>query len=327
MRELLALGAVGLTFALGAAATPTAEEPELVVRLADPEILESSGLVVDGDLAVTVNDSGDGSRIFTVDLGTGETVGTTTWPGESVDNEALAPAGPDRVWVADIGDNRRARDAVTVTRVPYGTGSSSAPDDAFTLTYPGGRAADAEALLRHPVTGRLYVVTKGVVGGSVYAAPSDLRPEGTNRMDLLGPAPGLVTDGAFLPDGEHLVLRNYSQAFVLTFPELESVGDFRLPDQEQGEGLAVGADERLYLSSEGARSPILRLALPDDVREAMAAAAAPPTPPTASPEPEPGPPVPPTSASDFQRDPWQWAAGGLVFVVAFLLLILSLRPR
>ena len=44
-------------------------------RFQDPEIVESSGLVVRDGLAVTTNDSGDDGRVFVVDVESGETVG------------------------------------------------------------------------------------------------------------------------------------------------------------------------------------------------------------------------------------------------------------
>ncbi|WP_235736314.1 hypothetical protein [Nocardioides alcanivorans] len=104
----MAVGAALLTVPLAIAllAGPTAPDSEVEFTFRDPEIVESSGLVMTDDLAVTVNDSGDSARIFTVDRGTGKTVGVTRWAGQARDIEALAPAGPDEVWVGDIGDNR-----------------------------------------------------------------------------------------------------------------------------------------------------------------------------------------------------------------------------
>ena len=271
MREAFAV-AIAVPFLVGAALAPAPADRDVVFRFADPAIVESSGLTAAGGLVTTVNDSGDSARVFTVGA-SGETVGVTTWDDEPTDVEALAPAGAGEVWVGDIGDNADARDGVTVTRVPVGRGDRSVSGEAFDLAYPDG-PHDAEALLAHPGTGRLFVVTKGVFGGEVYAAPSALRPDAPNRLKRVGDAPGLVTDGAFFPDGRHLVLRNYGRGFVVAFPSLELVGDFELPEQKQGEGIAVAPDGTVLASSEGARSPLLRIALPADVREAVAAPAA-----------------------------------------------------
>lgn len=325
------LGAAGLMVALlpGVAA----DDPDVVFRFADPEIIESSGLVVTDDLVVTVNDSGDSARVFTVSLETGETVGVTRWEAAPEDVEALAPAGDGEVWVGDIGDNAQERSSISVTRVPFGRFSREVAASSYELVYPGGAAYDAEALLAHPVTRRLYVVTKGVFGGVVFAAPRVLDPSGPNRLRPVGEAPGLVTDGAFLAGGAALVLRDYGSATVLAFPSLREVTSFALPDQQQGEGLAVGPDGRLYLSSEGVRSPLRGVDLPAAVGTSTSPTTSPSPSPNASPgtvtdEPEPDRPRHPADEPGASSpDPWPWLLGSFVGIVALVVLVRSLRPR
>lgn len=254
-------------------------------RFQDPAISESSGLVVVGDLVVTVNDSGHDAVLFAVDPATGTTVSTTRWADRQVDAEALAPAPSDDVWVGDIGDNAAERRTVTVTRTPLGDNGEHGTT--YTLRYAHGKAADAEALLAEPTTGRLYVITKGLLEGRVFAAPETLDPGGSNKLHGVGKVTGLVTDAAFFPDGRHLVVRTYDRAVVYTFPALEKVGSFRLPPQPQGEGLAVVSDSTLYLSSEGVGTPVLKVRLPAELRKAVQAAPNQPEP--AEPEPQPDP--------------------------------------
>jgi hypothetical protein len=326
LREALA-ALVAAPFLVGAALAPAGVDGEVLFRFTDPEIVESSGLVATADIVVTVNDSGDSARVFAVDPSSGDTVGVTTWPGDPVDVEALAPAPDGEVWVGDIGDNRESRSSVTVTRVAVGRSDADVAGSAYELVWPGG-ARDAEALLAHPRTGRLFVVSKRVLGGEVFAAPSALSADRPNRLERIGDAPGLVTDGAFFPDGRHLVLRGYGIATVLAFPSLDPVGEFELPEQEQGEGIAVAPDGAVLLSSEGVRSEVLRVDVPPEVRQAMAPPAADPTPvPSASPGSGlPAGQVEDSSQPRLQRDPWPWVVGFLLFLAALVVLVRSLRP-
>ncbi|HQR28162.1 MAG TPA: hypothetical protein PLP61_14070 [Nocardioides sp.] len=291
---------------------------DVMLRFADPAIVESSGLVLTDGLVVTTNDSGDTGRVFVVDPATGRTVGTTTWSSSPVDVEALAPAvGPrsgGEVWVGDIGDNRAARDDVTLALVPVGRSTTTVGAPTYRLTYPDG-PHDAEALLVHPVTGRVYLATKGVFGGTLLAAPRRLSAERPNRLRPVGPVPGMVTDGAFLPDGRHLVLRTYTRAVVCSFPGLDPVASFPLPDQPQGEGLAVAPDGSLWLSTEGMHTPVLRAELPARVRAAPAGG--PPASSTTSPAASPAPL--PAGAREAQEDGGRtWAGAAVLAALAVL---------
>lgn len=265
-RRLVVGALVLVPFLLGAAAGTTSTTDRPAFRFTDPEIVESSGLVVLPDvgggrgLVVTTNDSGDAGRVFAVDPASGSTVGVTTWSSDPEDVEALAPAGPGHVWVADIGDNQRSRDSVSVLRVPVGRGEEDVTPEVHELVYPDG-ARDAEALLSHPVTGQLFVISKGVFSGKVYAAPQRLRADRPNRLTEVGDAPGIVTDATFLPGGGGVVMRTYSAAHLVAFPSWQPVESWALPDQDQGEGVALAGNE-LLVSTEGARSPVLRVAFP-----------------------------------------------------------------
>ena len=260
-----AAAAVAAVAAVAAPCTgESAPEPEVVVTLQDDRIDESSGAVVRGDRLLTVNDSGDGPYLYEVDLRSGETVGVTTFGGEEPEDvEALAAGTGDAVWVGDIGDNRRSRSSVTVHRFVPVPGGGEVSATRFELVYPD-RPHDAEALLVHPRTGRLLVVTKSLTrGGVVFRAPRRLVPDGENRWARIGTVPGLVTGGTFLPGGSRLLLRTYGNAAVYSYPGLEQLAAFALPRQEQGEAVAVGRDGRIYLTSEGEGSDVLVMELPE----------------------------------------------------------------
>jgi hypothetical protein len=274
----------------------------------DPAIVEGSGLVVDDGLFVTANDSGDSGRVFVVSS-TGDTVGTTTWDGEPTDVEALAPAGPGFVWVGDTGDNGASRDSVEVLKVPVGRGDHHVMPERYELVYPGG-ARDAETLMADPVTGQLFVVSKVLFGGTVYAAPRHLSADRPNRLRPVADSVAFATDGSFFPDGRHYIVRNYGDATVYTFPGHEEVGTFRLPKQKQGEGIAVDADGAVFVSTEGQFSDVLRVDLPRSIHRALAA----------SPAPSPAPGSSTTTVGTEHDDEpqwWPWLLGGAVVVVGF----------
>jgi len=323
MRERVALGAAVLPFLLGSAAAPSPDDGRVVFRFQDPDIVEASGLAVEDGLFLTTNDSGDTGRVFAVDPDTGRTAGVTTWASEPQDVEALAPAGPGEVWVGDIGDNTETRESVRVTRVRVGTGDRDAAGTSYELVLPGP-PRDAESLLSHPETGRLFVATKDIFGAALYAAPRRLSPDHTNRMRRLGPTLTFATDGAFFPDGKHLVVRNYAQAVIYTFPGLERVATLALPDQQQGEAIAVSADDRVFVTSEGQRQPVMGVNLPESVRAQVAPPSASPA--ASDPTPQPRNELPEEPARP-SRDPWQWLLGTGLFLVCVVVLLFAVRPN
>jgi len=166
------------------------------------------------------------------------------------------------VWAADIGDNTESRQVVEVHLVRVGRGERHVDAPSYRLVYPDG-AHDAESLIAPG--GRLYVITKGVLGGKVYVAPKHLDPDNVNRLTAVGVVTEWATDAAML-DARHVLVRGYGGAEVLTFPGFRKVASFDLPAQQQGEGISVGPGGRIRLSSEGEHSAVLQVALPPDVR-------------------------------------------------------------
>jgi hypothetical protein len=154
---------------------------------------------------------------------------------------------------------------------------------------------------------------------------------------------GFVTDGAFFPDGRHLVLRDYGRAVVYSYPALERVGEVELPEQDQGEGIAVHGDGTVYVSTEGQFTAVLRIPLPAALREVVTPAATPA--PAAAPSPSSSPsttasataePAPATQSREGRELPeststarpaWPWFLTGWLGLGAVVVLLYALRRR
>jgi hypothetical protein len=106
----------------------------------------------------------------------------------------------------------------------------------------------------------------------------------------------VVTDGAFFPDGRHVVVRTYTTMAVHDARSWRSEVRAKLPAQHQGEGLAMLSTGReVLISSEGANSDVLSVPLSGAMLEAAAQSE-----PTggSAPAPTTEPPVPPSGEAD-----------------------------
>ncbi len=346
MAAALVAGATGSASAAGAP----------LFTFQDPRIAESSSLVSTpaGPWLWTANDSGDSARLFAVDR-TGRTLAVATMPGTQVTDVEDTALGPDRtLYVGDIGDNRAVRPSVTVLRVaepavdPRRTGvrlTTAAPRRSV-LTYEDG-PHDAETLLVHPRTGQVLVVSKGVFGSTVYAAPQPLADGVLRRVGSVsfrvtgtpgGPSPQLAaqllaTGGAVSPDGSRLAIRTYTDAYVWRVPGDDLAAALRgapqvlpLAATKQGEAVTWSQDgTALLTSSEGVRAPVSEVAVPS------AAPPAGPSPTSAAPTGATGGPVAPSSAlpsgrtGDTRAVPW--AVALLLATVTAVGIALSRRRR
>lgn len=268
--------------------------------LQDPAITESSGVVAsrrNPGLFWTHNDSGDGPFVYA--LGPhGEKRGTFRLAGVSAvtDCEDIAPGpgskrGVPFLYLGDIGDNNRVRTGCVVYRFPepivtqtaaratQAKPFSTAPVEALRCRYPDG-PHDAESLLVHPKTGRIYIVAKNKNGiDGVYYFPMPLDPTKTVTLTKIATVrisgeppfyPNLVTGGDIAPDGTRLVLRTYWNAYEYHLPPHAVSFDaiwrttptrITLPLQPQGEGIGYvyPRGDGLILTSEGKGTTIYLL--------------------------------------------------------------------
>ncbi|QSI46430.1 hypothetical protein [Thermobispora bispora] len=246
----------------------------LVFRFRDPRIRESSGLAASPThkgIVYTINDSGDGPHVYAVGMD-GRTRATFTIAGATArDWEAIAasvdPAtGRGVLWIGDIGDNLGTWPDISVYRVaePRSLRDATLRATRYRLRYPD-RPRDAEGLMVHPRTGRLYIVSKEF-SGSVYAAPARLRTDRVNVLRRVGPAPMMATDAAYAPDGSSFVIRTYFSASLYRAPG-RLITRLTMPPLDQAESITYTRDGKALLTgSEGAHSPVYRVPLPASAR-------------------------------------------------------------
>ncbi|MCX2180887.1 esterase-like activity of phytase family protein [Streptomyces sp. SKN60] len=273
MRSLLGVsGAAALVLALGlplAAAGPAAAadaDQDFVIE--DPRITESSGLAASRahpGIYWTHNDQ-DAPLIYGIDSRTGKTVATLTMKGVGTprDMEAIS-VGPDgNIYVGDIGDNLDGSwNHVWIYRFPEPKelGDQTVKATQYDVKYADG-ARNAEALMVHPKTGRVYIASKNEDGGGLYAGPERLDPTRTNVFKRIGEVPW-VTDGAFSPDGTRLVLRGYLLAKEYAWKDGRLADDgtsVGAPFQGQAESVTYTPDGSAFLfGSEGKQSRVVRV--------------------------------------------------------------------
>ncbi|MCX5381732.1 WD40 repeat domain-containing protein [Streptomyces sp. NBC_00083] len=275
MRSLLRVcGTAGLVL-LCAAGPALADDGGFTIK--DPRIKESSGLAASRahpGIYWTHNDSGDGPYVYAVDAKTGQTVARITMAGvgRPRDVEAIS-IGPDGdLYVGDIGDNLDGSwNHVWIYRFPE---PAELRDQTVKATQYDVRYADgprnAEALMVHPRTGRVYIASKRESGGGLYEGPATLSSSGTNVFHRVGEVPW-VTDGAFSPDGTKLALRGYFALAEYAWKggAGDPLGDWHAvpgtPVQGQSESVTYTPDgSALMVGSEGAESGVVRVPLKED---------------------------------------------------------------
>jgi len=228
----------------------------------------------------TLNDSGNAAELFHFDL---EGHGLGRYPVGGVENrdwEDLASgpcpgSGEPCLFIGEIGDNKRKQPWIAV----YAVGEPADLDPTGVLAtwrahYPDG-PHNAEALLRDPASGRLYVVTKENDGRSgVFRFPRDpsdevVTLERVATLQLEGPEEAFrqATSGAWSADGRRVVLRSYvlgwewdvdparPEAFWGDPPRVAW-----LAGEERGEGICYLPDGALLTNSEGAPMRLRRAA-------------------------------------------------------------------
>ena len=267
--------------------------PKVVGNIRGDDINESSGLSASKcspDIFWTHNDSGGGAVVYALDA-TGVRHGNWKVPGaENTDWEDIAEfkdsTGKCFLYIGDIGNNGLKRTDLTIYRVPEppvvsqrspagnALNETSAPER-LKFTYPDGRH-NAEALLVHPRTGDIFLITKRVDGpAAVYRIPSKFGSETPGTAERLSeikvPAVpnGLITGGDISPDGRRMVLCDYAGAYEYRLPDGSANFDdiwqqfpdpIDIGDRLVGEAVCYSSDGgSVFATSENVGSPFIRV--------------------------------------------------------------------
>lgn len=237
------------------------------IRFPD-ELRQSSGVAVSLDhpgVFWTHNDHG--RMLFAVDRN-GAILSRFKLDRSLRDWEDLAlsqcPGGGSCLYLADTGDNYEERHDLHLLRVPEPDPAQGGDlkADVFPVRMPDG-PRDTEALLVLPGE-HVFVVTKGRNDPvTVYRYPGALRPDTVTLVEVQhlsdGPRilPRQVTGGAVSPDGQVLALRTYEALHLYHMdadtlaPLADGVVNLRTLHEAQGEGVSIGLDGLVALTSEG----------------------------------------------------------------------------
>jgi hypothetical protein len=256
-------------------------------RLEGTDLVEVSGVatsLLDPEVLWMHNDSGDAARLFAVGTD-GRRLGELLLPevaGVDLEDVAAAPcpdgSGPC-LWIADTGDNQRARSDATVYAVPEPRVSASAPlVDAvaaatwsFPVRYPDG-PVDVEALFVAPDASAFFLIEKAETAEVRLFRVSALPGASDEAVELARfAAPGvdismgrLVTGADLHPSGRALAVRVYTGVYEYRVsgveelarlgalvPQLVALGPF---SERQGEAVAYdGTGLGLWTVSEDPR--------------------------------------------------------------------------
>jgi hypothetical protein len=257
----------------------SAGDPVQLGALGAADLDELSGLAVSPrtpGVLWAVEDSGNDAAVFALDA-TGAEVARLDVDARNIDWEDVSSGADGALYVGDIGDNLRVRDAVTVYVVETPDDPAAAPvplrASAVTVRYPDG-PHDAEALFADPVDGSLYVVTKALDQRTTTLeresivfridpdAGEDVDAQEVARLQL--GALQLVTAADLSSDGTTIALRTYTSILLWSRRPGESVADAFArepcvrpgPPDRIGESLAFLADGSLVTSSEGSGAPL-----------------------------------------------------------------------
>lgn len=252
--------------------------PTAVSVIRDDALDEISGIVISrqyADVAWVHNDSGDGPRVYAVQISTGALLATVTLEGASSrdwEDIALEACGDDWcLFLADTGDNLKKRDEVFVHRVvepdPFAGDLFTSDFETMTVNYPDG-ANDVEAVFVYGNT--VYFLSKSMGRSRVYASPfmprTHVMTEFLHQIDWRAVPGGLLmlaTGADFHPSPPRLIVRAYGKMVELRgvpgrpFRSIFEAPITSVPVHTEGQGEAVGFHDGGYYHVAEGKNPTL----------------------------------------------------------------------
>ncbi|MGN6611751.1 MAG: hypothetical protein ACTHLJ_08230 [Angustibacter sp.] len=281
-----------------AARASAAPQPINLFSFSDSRIKEASGLAVDPklDVVYTQQDAGEPAAVYVVGAN-GATRSTVTVNAPNVDWEDLAlgrVGGRPVLFLSDTGDDsqRRAPNAprrdFAIVRLDLPNGASTAATQAargvvrYRFAYLDRQARNAESLLVLPGTEQFFVVQKVQRGkAGVFAGPRSPSTAHVNDLTQVGElAITGLSGGAVSPDGDRVVLRDATHAYVFHVPDGDVAAALNstptrvlLPHEGQGEAISFDRSGRsLLVTGEGRAEPVWQVPLPPAAAAGAAAA-------------------------------------------------------
>jgi hypothetical protein len=267
---------------------------KIVGEIKSPKITESSGLAnspCQPEVLWTHNDSGGGPFIFAINK-KGEHLATLhvlkaqnrDWEDLAIREEA---PGECYIYVGDIGNNRKTNQIFTIYKIKEPKISEIAVSNnksnvsatvvqSIRFKYPYS-SKDAEALIVHPQSGDLYLLTKNLAEFSeIYKLRAqDIKKDAINTLQLIGRIElpsipgGLITGASVSLDGRKVVMCDYLGIYEIKLPEASDYFDdiwLQKPQsvdslpRAQGEAVAYSVDgNSIFATSEQRNSPLIMI--------------------------------------------------------------------
>jgi hypothetical protein len=253
--------------------TPAAEPPQTpgtaVCSLTDDRLTSAAGLIAttSGFEIISSGERGPASlTVYHLDSKC-KVIDTDSRNRTPRDPTELVAGASNTIFIADFGDPDLSRPSIALWKLPPDSNAATI----YRMSYPAGQQ-DAKAMLLGPNDTPIVITTKGLVytpSGPLKAeesAPGVLlkkvgqitlaATDTANPIGLVGTT--TVTGAAISPDGTHVVVRTFSDAYEWDVPKGGDLGTVittgkprrtPLPNETDGEAIAFSPDGKSFYTA------------------------------------------------------------------------------